>query len=137
MVNSLASKIRYCNRNVSFWPGETIVNVSVIRLVVEIPNKPWLITNLKPEDKFGNEPNYTLVARSFDPTTSQVTETFTLVAPGKKDTFLLQYRIFEVEELTGLLVSAHFKILELFGDYHGAALNENSANIIAVAQKEV
>jgi len=31
------------------------------RLVLEIPNKPWLIKNLKPDDKFGAAPKYSLV----------------------------------------------------------------------------
>ncbi len=108
------------------------------RLIVEIPHKPWLVTYLKAEDKFGNDLNYTHVQRHFDPETSRVTELFTVVSGDSQTHYHLQYQLLAAETLLSLLDSAGLTAPTLFSDYRGSPFIEScedDAIIIALAEQ--
>jgi SAM-dependent methyltransferase len=103
--------------------------------VVEVPNKPWLFKNLKTSEHIGTKNDYTQINRQFDPETECVKEVFRLVSPEGERSYLLRYRVFDVDELRSLLEAAGFNIMNTFGGYENTPLREDSPIIVMVARK--
>lgn len=104
-------------------------------LVLEIPQRSWVVGNLKTDEQFGEGENYTLVARSFDRENTILHEHFTLVSPAGQRKFLLKYRLFSKAEIDRLLEGAGFVGTTFFEGYSDAHLHENSPVMVIRAQK--
>lgn len=110
------------------------------RAVFEVPNKPWVITNLANHDHFATKDGSTTITRSYHADTSRVVEEFVVVSNDQPATFNLSYRIFTDNELQALLVSSGFASVTLFSSLQSAASgserssrSEDDETIVAVA----
>ncbi len=103
--------------------------------IVEVPNHLWVAENLKSNERFGDETNYTEISRKYNQETKIVTEQFKLVSPEGRNDFYLRYRLYSQKELGGLLSEANFNIRAIFGDYDGNPYTYYSPTIILVAQR--
>jgi SAM-dependent methyltransferase len=104
--------------------------------MVEIPQRAWVVANLKPSDRFGSGEDYTQVNRAYDPETQTVTEHFKVVSPQGSRQFVLRYRLYSHVELGTLLEEAGLDLVASYGDYGGHALDDESATMIALARKK-
>ncbi len=75
------------------------------------------------------------VSRRYHAPTHTVSESFTLITPESRHTYLLRYHLFTQSELTQLLHQAGFTILATFSDYAGTPLTKESATMLFHAQK--
>lgn len=103
---------------------------------LEVPQKGWVINNLKKTDRFGDDLQYTDIRRTYDSEYSMVTETFTLVSPEGTREYLLRYHLYTLQQVRAMLENAGFEIIQTYGDFQQAPLNATSPNMIAVAQLE-
>jgi D-alanine-D-alanine ligase len=104
-------------------------------LIVEVPNRDWVAANLKVNDRFGGTDEYTAVERHFEPRTNTVTETFNLVSPAERRTFMLRYRVYTVDELRGLLETSGYEVSHFHGSYAAKPFEGRDPIILAVARK--
>jgi len=105
-------------------------------LILEVPQKDWIIKNLKKSDRFGDDLRYTDIKRMYDPEDSIVTENFTLVSPEENREYLLSYHLYNLQEVRSLLKNAGFEVIHTYGDFHAAPLMATSPNMISVARVE-
>jgi len=105
-------------------------------VIVEVPQREWVASNLKPTDRFGEGDRYTDVTRQFHTDENAVTEIFTHVAPGETQRYILRYRLFNLDELSALLEDAGFGIVAIYGDYNGIPLTSASPVMVFVAQRK-
>ncbi len=103
--------------------------------ILEVPQKGWVINNLKTMDRFGDDFRYTDIQRVYDPGHSIVTETFTLVSPEKTRQYLLRYRLYDLQQVHAMLQYAGFEMIQTYGDFHQAPLIATSPNMIAVTRR--
>jgi SAM-dependent methyltransferase len=104
--------------------------------IVEVPQREWVASNLKPTDRFGEGDRYTDVTRQFDTDENSVTEIFTHVAPGETQRYILRYRLYSSDELSILLEKDGFDIVAKFGDFNGSPLTIASPVMVLVAQRK-
>jgi D-alanine-D-alanine ligase len=105
------------------------------RLIVEVPQRSWVISNLKTSERFGAGERYTDIVRSYNALDKSLTETFTLVSPHAEHEYLLRYRLFNQTELRSLLNKAGFELIGAYGDYDAVPIGEDSRLMVMVAQK--
>ena len=103
---------------------------------VEVPQRDWVASNLKPADRFGEGDRYTDVARQFDADENTVTEIFTLVSPGETQRYVLRYQLFSLDELSALLEKDSFNILATYGGYNRNPMTIASPVMVVVAQRK-
>ena len=103
--------------------------------IVEVPQRSWVLSNLKEYERLGTGDRYTDVTRRYDAHDFTLTETFNMISPHAERAYLLQYRLYNQAELRSLLTSARYEILGCYGDYDGAPLGEDSRVMIMLAQK--
>lgn len=101
---------------------------------VEVPQRAFAVSNLKTEERFGAGERYTDVSRAYDPETNVVTEVFRVVSPRQTDEYVLRYRLFDWEELAGLLREAGFSITAEYGSYTGEPLESASPLMLLLAR---
>lgn len=104
-------------------------------VVVEVPQRKPAVAQLRSTDRVGNDERYAVIARTFDPETSIVTETFDIVAPEQSRTFVLRYRLFSFEELADALNESGFLVTAAFGDYAGESLTADHPTMILIGRK--
>ncbi len=104
--------------------------------IVEVPQREWVSSNLKPADRFGGGDRYTDVTRQFDTDENAVTEIFTHVAPDDTQRYILRYRLYSLDELSILLEKDRFGIVAIYGDYNRSPLTITSPVIVLVAQRK-
>ena len=75
-------------------------------LVLEVPQRTWALSNLKPSERIGEGERYALVSRRYDADLHLVSEEFTIFSPEGRRKYLLQYRLFNQEELKNHLEQA-------------------------------
>lgn len=105
-------------------------------LILEVPQKDWVIKNLKKSERFGDDTRYTDIKRVYDAEYSIVTETFTIVSPEDTREYLLRYRLYDLQQLRAMLEHAGFEMIQTYGNFHQAPLMVTSPNMIAVARLE-
>jgi SAM-dependent methyltransferase len=103
--------------------------------IVEVPNRDWVLPNLKPRDRFGNDENFTQIDRCFDPHSRTISEAFTLVSGGKRNDFLLRYRLYDLDEVQSLLVGTGFEIVTFHGGYDASEFTPDSPILLGVTRK--
>ena len=104
--------------------------------IVEVPNRDYVLSNLKHTERFGDSENYTEVERQIDLQSNAVTEIFSVVSPQETCQYILRYRIYSPVDLRALLRVAGFEVLALFGNYNQAILRPGSPIILVVARKQ-
>jgi D-alanine-D-alanine ligase len=104
-------------------------------VVLEIPQRSWVVGNLKTDEQFGEGENYTLVARSFDQKNYLLREEFTLVSPAGQRKYLLKYRLFSKPEIGRQLEQAGVISTTVFDGYTDVHLREDSPVMVIRAQK--
>jgi len=103
-------------------------------LILEVPQKNWVITNIKEFDRFGDEQKYTEIIRLYDAKNSIVHEKFAIVSPEETRHYLLRYHLFNLPEINAFMKNAGFEVNHTFGDFHNTPLTEGSPNILVVAR---
>lgn len=103
--------------------------------ILEIPQREWLVSNLKSRERFGEGDAYTDVQRSYKDELRLVTEIFTEVYLKNQRTYLLRYRLFNREEIKTLLGKAGFSDLKFFGGYGRVPLFEDCPAMVISARK--
>jgi D-alanine-D-alanine ligase len=104
-------------------------------IILEIPQRDWLESNLIAGERFGEGESYTDVERSYNEKLKLVTEVFTQVSLNDQRTYLLRYRIFNQTEIKKLLGKAGFKDVEFFGGYAGLPLVDDCPTMVVSARK--
>lgn len=104
-------------------------------LILEIPQRDWLESNLKPSEHFGEGESYTEVERSYNEKLKLVTEVFTQVSGIDRRTHLLRYRLFNQKEIKSLLENAGFTELAFYGGYERNPLVYNSPTMVVSARR--
>lgn len=104
-------------------------------LLVEVPQREPAVHALCTQDSFGDQHHYTKIYRAYDPLDNTIHETFLLVSPTGRSTFVLQYRLYSRSELTALLQDAGFYIRAAYGDYHGTPLTGEHLQMLLVGEK--
>ncbi len=102
--------------------------------IVEVPNHLWVAENLKAEERFGDNENYTHITRQYDQKNKIVSEKFELVSPQGIQEYFLRYRLYSQKELGELFSLANLNIRFIFGDYDGNPYTYYSPVIILVTQ---
>jgi len=102
--------------------------------ILEVPQKEWVINNLKDTDRFGDDMRYTDIKRAYDAEYSIVTETFTIVSPEETRQYLLRYHLYDLQQVCSMLEYAGFEMIQIYGDFHQAPLTATSPNMIAVTR---
>jgi SAM-dependent methyltransferase len=103
--------------------------------ILEIPQREWLVKNLKTSEHFGEGETYTEVERGFDDGSNLVTEQFTLVSEKGQSKFLLRYRLFNQLEIKTLLEESGFVDLTFYGGYEITPLSEDCPTMVVRARK--
>jgi len=103
--------------------------------VVEVPNRDWVIKNLKTFDYFKGVGECTYVDRSYDSNQHSVTEIFTIVSQHKRQNYVLRYRLFDLVELSKLIGAAGLEVVATFGGYSHSILKADSPVILMTARK--
>ncbi len=102
--------------------------------VVEVPQRQWVINNIKVSERLGNDERYADVNRHYDGFAHTLTEKFRVVTPESKRNFLLQYRLYRFEDVRYLLSKAGLQIVRTFGGYGGSLLSDDSPIILTIAK---
>jgi len=102
--------------------------------ILEVPQRDWVIANLKETDRFGSGERYTDVRRSYDPAHKTVTEIFNLVSPDSERRYILRYHLYAQQEIEGLLTNAGFEIVHTYGSFDAAPITTQSPNMLFVAR---
>jgi ubiquinone/menaquinone biosynthesis C-methylase UbiE len=102
--------------------------------VMDIPQREWLVSNLKLSEHFDEGEIHTEVERSYDQELKLITELFTQVSKEDQRKYLLRYRLFNRSELKMLLENAGFIDLEFFGGYEGTPLGLDSPMMVVSAR---
>ena len=103
--------------------------------VIEVPNRGWVKNNLKIRERFGDETNYTQVKRRYDPDHQMIEEVFNVVSPQEEKNYLLQYRVFNQEDMLALLQEAGFLVFGTHGGYDRKLLEDDNPVMITFARK--
>ncbi len=91
------------------------------RFVLELPQRDAAVAALVTSDRFGQGGDTTTISRSFEPTTSVVTERFDVVTGGRERRFDLAYRLFSAGEVHRLLHEAGLVDIRFAADLAGLA----------------
>ncbi len=102
--------------------------------ILEIPQKSWVIANLKKYERFGDGENYTEIKRVYDAENSILNESFYLVSPKDTRNYFLRYYLYSYQEIQFMLENTGFEITQVYGDYHNSPLTEESPNMLMVAR---
>jgi SAM-dependent methyltransferase len=94
--------------------------------IIEVPQRFWVINNLKVNERIGEEPRHVDVKRHYDGFQKTLTEHFRIHSPGDKEDFILRYRLYRFEDLRYLLFDAGFDTEAAFGGYELVPLDEES-----------
>jgi len=103
--------------------------------IVEIPQREWVISNLKKSERFGEGETYTEVERSYDEKLNLVTEVFNQVSIKDQRIYLLRYRLFSQIEIKTILGNAGFIDFDFYGGYDGIPLDEDCSTMVVSARK--
>ncbi|MBE9523632.1 MAG: methyltransferase domain-containing protein [Chloroflexi bacterium] len=103
-------------------------------LILEIPQKEWVIANLKKSENISDGVSYTDIKRVYDAEDSILNETFTLVSLKEKRNYFLRYYLYNLEEIHMLLEKAGFEVAQVYGDYQSSPLTEESPNMLIVSR---
>jgi len=103
--------------------------------ILEIPQRGWVVSNLKTSERFGEGSTFTQVTRSYDNDLHMVSEEFTLVSPNEQRQYILQYRLFNQAEINGLLEGAGFVGISFYGEYADTPLDDLSPSMVISARK--
>lgn len=103
--------------------------------MLEIPQRAWAVSNLKPSERIGEGDRYALVARSFDYERDLVSEEFTIVSPDGQQSYLLQYRLFSRAEINHYLEQAGYVEITFYDGYADTPLGDNSPTMVVRARK--
>lgn len=114
--------------------SETLVDGGIF--IVEVPQRIWVINNLKVEERIGEGERYADVKRRYDGQKQTLTETFTVVKGGQRDTYTLCYRLYRYEDLRYLLLDAHLNLTALYGGFDASPLSDESPVQVVVAKKD-
>jgi 2-polyprenyl-3-methyl-5-hydroxy-6-metoxy-1,4-benzoquinol methylase len=101
--------------------------------ILEIPQKSWVIANLKKYERFGDGDNYTEINRVYDAENNILNESFYLVSPKDTRNYFLRYYLYNYQEIQFMLENTGFEITQVYGDYHKSPLTEESPNMLVVA----
>ena len=101
---------------------------------VEVPQREAAVRQLKSTERFGRGQYHTKVSRRFDPAKNVVSERFDVISPQKKQTFDLEYRLYNHDELLALLNQAGFAPRESSGNYSDKPLQKNDAIMLVIAE---
>jgi SAM-dependent methyltransferase len=104
--------------------------------ILEVPQRIWVINNIKVNERFGEEPRHAEVKRHYDGDEKTLTENFRIYSPDTKEDFVLRYRLYRFEDLRFLLSKSELQILAAFGGYEGSPLSEDSPIQLVIAQKD-
>ena len=103
--------------------------------ILEIPQRAWAVSNLKPSERIGEGDRYALVARRYDAGRDLVSEEFTIVSPDGQRKYLLQYRLFNGGEINQYLDQAGFVGITFYDGYTVTPLDELSQTMVVRAGK--
>jgi SAM-dependent methyltransferase len=103
--------------------------------ILEIPQRAWAVSNLKPSERIGEGDRYALVDRRYDAASCLVSEEFTIVSPDGQRKYLLQYRLFSRGEINRYLEQEGFVGITFYDGYTDTALDELSPTMVIRAQK--
>ncbi len=106
-------------------------------LVIEVPQREVAVRNLKKQESIGAGEQLIQVQRSYDAQTQIVTEKFRVGKEENQQTYWLQYRLYDRQELESRLKRAGFCVLAVYGDYMRACASDTGATLLAVARKVV
>ena len=102
--------------------------------VIDIPQREWLVSNIKLSENFDEGEIHTEVERSYDQKLKIITEIFSQESRECQRTFLLRYRLFNRRELTVLLENAGFIDLKFFGEYGRKPLTIDCPTVVVSAR---
>lgn len=105
------------------------------RLAIEVPQRAAALAQLKPSERFGNQPHFTVVTRTYQPADHSITERFEVIGPQATSTFTLHYRLYSHGELIALLKNAGFANIVSYGAYDGTPLQDSHPNMVVLAEK--
>ena len=121
------------NRSLVFSTAQALLSGG--HFFIEVPNRCWVVANLKTQERFGDGERYTDVSRTYDPSVETLTEVFTLVDPDGDRKYLLRYHLFDLDEISLLLDQAGFRVFTVYGGYGGAPFSSDSPLILVHARK--
>lgn len=102
---------------------------------LELPQKGPALAALKPSERFGNEPDYMKVERSYADETDSVTEQFHLISPTATRTYTLRYRLFNRQDVTRLLAKAGLQVRSTYAGYTTAELTDQGPLMLFVCTR--
>jgi SAM-dependent methyltransferase len=102
--------------------------------VFDYLNKSYVISHLVPYHKEQIEDVQVKQERFIEG--SRVKKIITLNKAGKRSIFHESVKMYGPEELLLMFKKANLKVLQIFGDYNGEALDETSQRFIAIGQRQ-
>jgi hypothetical protein len=105
--------------------------------ILEIPQREWIVSNLKAHERIGDSSTYTDITRSYEPDNNIVTEIFEVHSLKRATSFLLQYRVYSFIEIQKLLSESGLSVIATFGDYSQIALHIDDPIMLMIAQNQV
>jgi SAM-dependent methyltransferase len=103
--------------------------------ILEIPQRAWTVSNLKPSERIGEGDRYALVDRRYDSGSYLVSEEFTIVSPDGQRNYLLQYRLFSQAEINLYLEQSDFVDITFYDGYADTPLGAHSPTMVVRARK--
>ncbi len=104
-------------------------------LVLEVPQRDVLLRDFNAEESFAGDGTTTTVRRRFDVASQSMQETFIRRSPTDQRDFLLRYRVYSRDEVTGLLTAAGFGVRSCYAGYRAVELQDDSPVMLFIARK--
>ena len=105
------------------------------RLVIETVNRDFFIRHAPPQSWFWQGALTVLEERRMDPLTSRSEVDVVVLEGGRHRVYHHSIRLYTAAELATLLASAGVEVLDVFGDYDGAALSFDTARMVVVGER--
>jgi len=105
-------------------------------LFLDYLNKAYVYNNLKPETISRVNCKVVTERRSLVDLGRRIEKKIIIESNGNTEDYLESVRIYSPEELVEMFTQIGFEITNIFGDYTGSSLKENSPRTILVAKKE-
>ncbi|HPU85432.1 MAG TPA: methyltransferase domain-containing protein [Candidatus Latescibacteria bacterium] len=105
------------------------------RFVIETVNRDFFLRHAPPQSWFRQGSLTVLEERRLDPLTSRSEVDVIVLEHGKERSYHHSIRLYTAAELATLLASVGVEVLDVFGDYDGAALSFDTPRMVVVGEK--
>jgi SAM-dependent methyltransferase len=102
------------------------------RLLVEMPNLPWMLRHFLPESRVDRDGNWMINRRTYDAITGRMVETRTIIRAGKARTARFFVRLLGFPELRDWMLAAGFAHVDGYGE-NGQPLTAESRRMLVLA----